>query len=95
MTLQNSREPTVHETDFVSSTALSIRGIIRLGRPTRPSGCMTLQNGWRHGGANWHFAAPWEKTTTLVQFPRAVKLKMSNYARKRPALRKTSRGARK
>ncbi len=23
------------------------------GRSTRPSGCMTLQIGWRHEGANW------------------------------------------
>jgi hypothetical protein len=26
--------------------------------PTRPSGCMTLQIGWLHEGANWHLRVP-------------------------------------
>jgi hypothetical protein len=30
------------------------KGHLRSGRSTRPSGCMTLQIGWLHGGANWH-----------------------------------------
>jgi hypothetical protein len=30
---------------------------LRTGRSTRPSGCMTLQIGWRHEGANWHAIA--------------------------------------
>jgi hypothetical protein len=29
-------------------------GHFQTGRSTRPSGCMTLQIGWLHGGANWH-----------------------------------------
>jgi hypothetical protein len=30
------------------------KGHFHIGRSTRPSGCMTLQIGWLHGGANWH-----------------------------------------
>jgi hypothetical protein len=29
------------------------KGHFHSGRSTRPSGCMTLQIGWLHGGANW------------------------------------------
>jgi len=37
----------------IRSTPPPIRGSLRTGRSTRPSGCMTLQIGWQHGGANW------------------------------------------
>ena len=30
------------------------KGHLHTGRSTRSSGCMTLQIGWLHGGANWH-----------------------------------------
>jgi hypothetical protein len=30
------------------------KGHFHSRRSTRPSGCMTLQIGWLHGGANWH-----------------------------------------
>ena len=54
MTLQDSSGRMRREDGICRSTPPSIRGIILDGRSTRPSGCMTLQIGWRHGGANWH-----------------------------------------
>ncbi|MGH2998734.1 MAG: hypothetical protein ACRDNM_05470, partial [Gaiellaceae bacterium] len=57
MTLQKSPGRQVEKTQLSRSTSRSIRGIIPLGRSTRSSGCMTLQIGWLHGGANWQSSA--------------------------------------
>ena len=54
MTLKKTPERSVAKAELSRSTPRSIRGIIPDGRSTRPSGGMTLQIGWRHGGANWH-----------------------------------------
>jgi len=53
MTLQKTPEGRVGKADLSRSTPRAIRGIIPDGRSTRSSGCMTLQIGWLHGGANW------------------------------------------
>ena len=54
MTLQNGSSLGMFgipkmEFDFETDT-----GHFHTGRSTRSSGCMTLQIGWLHGGANWH-----------------------------------------
>lgn len=54
MTLQNFPPVRSRASRSWRSTSRSKRGILRIGRSTRPSGGMTLQMGWLHGGANWH-----------------------------------------
>ena len=65
MTLQNCSGLGMCGTGKMKIDIETEKGHLRSGRSTRPSGCMTLQIGWLHGGANWHpevprapFAAP-------------------------------------
>jgi hypothetical protein len=44
------------------------KGHLRSGRSTRPSGCMTLQIGWLHGGANWHLRSIYARLSLRSAF---------------------------
>ena len=67
------------------------------GRSTRSSGGMTLQIGWRHGGANWQAVIRRQRQQVrLLQRPRAVLLAHASkrsrlwVTRRSPALRRSS-----
>jgi hypothetical protein len=54
MTLQNCSGLGMCGTRKMKIDIETEKGHFHTGRSTRPSGCMTLQIGWLHGGANWH-----------------------------------------
>jgi hypothetical protein len=65
MTLQNCPGLGMFRTRKMKIDIETEKGHFHSGRSTRPSGCMTLQIGWLHGGANWHSGEAWSPKTAL------------------------------
>jgi DNA replication protein DnaC len=75
MTLQNCPGLGMFRTRKMKIDIETEKGHFHSGRSTRPSGCMTLQIGWLHGGANWQEVpcspnaarTPWPNTLAWIR----------------------------